>query len=137
MKKLIIFLIIILLTGCESDYQINCYLHSTNDGSIEEGTMVGSFIDNNLVKIENRGTSICNDLENANYVYEYMEESFKNVDLEGINTTLEIKNNTLIYSINYDIKKMSKDDIKYALGDYGISSNFFKKYASLKGYICD
>ena len=32
---------------------------------------------------------------------------------------------------------MSKDDIKYALGDYGISSNFFKKYASLKGYICD
>ena len=137
MKKLIIFLIVILLTGCESNYQINCYLNSKNDDSIEEGIMIGSFIDNNLIKIENRGTSIYNDLEEANYVYEYMEESFKNVDLEGINTNLEIKNNTLTYSINYDIKKMSKDNIKYALGDYGISSNFFKKYASLKGYICD
>lgn len=137
MKKVALILIIILLTGCQKNNIITCSLEANNDDSNEQAIMVGLFEKNKLIEIKNIGSITYLSDDNANYIYNYFNETFDNMNYNGLEKDLYNKNKTVYYELIYNFNTMSKNDIESSLGSFGTSYSFFKKYAISKGYNCN
>lgn len=148
MKRLVLLLIIILLTGCSKDKYFTCKIDLNNE-QMEyhlNATYKVYYKNSYVIKIEKKEIYETDNEDTYNYFKESKNLEYLNLNnlYGGITHAINLKENKVIldaaiYVKNVDIKKMIKN--KYIDRDYVIGNNLtvggIKNIYKEKGATCD
>ena len=148
MKKVVLLLIIILLTGCSKDKYFICKIDLDNEQLQYhlDATYKVHYKNSYVIKIEKNEIYETNNEDTYNYFNEYKNLEYMNLNnlYGGITHTVSLKENKVILDATFDmsmvdIKKMIKN--KYIDRDYVIGNNLtvggIKNIYKEKGATCD
>ena len=141
MRKLLILLCLIILTGCDKnkDNTLNCTLTKEVSGNTVIQNVVASFSNDRVFKVDIKHEMKLND-EYTEYIDTFRQQidaqfdDFKNK--QGITTNLNQTSNTIIFTISIDISEIDNEAKKVIGINVSGSYNNTKKSFENEGYTC-
>ncbi len=144
MKKILILLILLILTGCESSNKMDCT--SINKDTLHTDTYnLSVTFNNNVIKnMSLEGTSIYTKQSLTVSAYNIIKDGYDKVQSldKNIKTEVHYKNTNLSFSLELDTSNINSEGLKYLQSIFNINKGYpnrqdFMNYINKNNYKCN